>query len=1164
MQRICVQSATRNRITKNDPILYVNPGQETAWTPKFDDCSVGQAHLIFRLTPTTLVPDPPLMELVLSVTRNRCSGLPETTRRETKIDFEHIGFMQTRSHPSSPSNPNWSPKGLCSDHGSPPQQEPSIHLSPQTGHSQQSAPPNCPAHSRASLPNDLPNFRPGPLPQEHHNEACNNYFRDLLDLGANLNNLGINPGQLPGKDQGNDRLFDEDGGGDDEDEDPLQPLQDGALYNNLNLKPEPEPDSDPDDNEPDINNTGFPALDKPRAIQNVYINAYVQKTLHNTTHRSLKHFISSFEESFVENANIDALDLARMARTIGTVEKRLGLSTKDLITTFTLCPKCSTRYSPTYIAASVGMSRGKRPALNWCRIPALPARHPYASDNPGCTKAGCEGLLYTDNILATGGNKWTSSRTFPYISPINWIQRMLACNGIARLVQAWQTPDDQELRPPIGADEWNQDNNCNEPLGDIMDGWGCRSCLAGVQRVVDPVAGTVVDQSVLDPPVQFASHTFGLSLSMNINWFQSNKEGNYSIGACFLVINNLPPHLCFLCKNMCLALVMPSPNEPNNYALDQLMEPLQGVRMPMWNCENQIFEQLNVHGDLHNQITDLMARIKMIGGAGIGSELNFCLYCRTHLSALSAPTGFLRVHFVHRVPEEELDNCFFYRSLDTAEEREAFFQFTGTRFTQLDRLGGWDAARRWPPDAMHLIFLGAVSYIVKQVIFAPGMLNKRPGAIESPVDIYNACLAWFWFPHNFGRLPPKIGQSSARVKAKQWKVLIQILPILMFEAWCKGNTIPPDHIPQGNASTTGAKHQARRAKHLQRRCLQHHTNLGHPEQAHKVADCLPSRNPRRHFRQIMRAAVLFVRVFVYNLSPNQATFLHGLAEALCVEFVRMNIHLPPNFHQLIHLEQFILENGLLYNTHAWPFERVNHDITRINTNGHGNGVLEGTMMKGWWTNSQVQGIIQRLQAIPDRTPANNSAIQNLIGGLKGRIESKRQRGDLMEFLVLEFCWRLWPAHCFYGSGLAIPGGFFVPPEGAVRKHAYVEYDGLRYGSYWHSGGRCACYGFINNQQPVRIEQVLLIEIPQNPQLQTIYIEPDFPWSAWQGHLGATNWKYNTLGPTISVPAAHFSGVFALIDHRMSYGHYWVTLSLKNIQEDFEEEQEDVDNDDAWN
>lgn len=64
--------------------------------------------------------------------------------------------------------------------------------------------------------------------------------------------------------------------------------------------------------------------------------------------------------------------------------------------------------------------------------------------------------------------------------------------------------------------------------------------------------------------------------------------------------------------------------------------------MPVWNTERQQFEDEVVHGDLHNQIADLVARIKMSGAAGVASELNFCMYCRRRLSALSVPAGFIR------------------------------------------------------------------------------------------------------------------------------------------------------------------------------------------------------------------------------------------------------------------------------------------------------------------------------------------------------------------------------------------------------------------------------------------------------------------------------------------------------------------------------------------
>jgi hypothetical protein len=41
-----------------------------------------------------------------------------------------------------------------------------------------------------------------------------------------------------------------------------------------------------------------------------------------------------------------------------------------------------------------------------------------------------------------------------------------------------------------------------------------------------------------------------------------------------MIINNLPRHLRFLRENMALVLIFPGPHEPNDYMLDQIMEPL--------------------------------------------------------------------------------------------------------------------------------------------------------------------------------------------------------------------------------------------------------------------------------------------------------------------------------------------------------------------------------------------------------------------------------------------------------------------------------------------------------------------------------------------------------------------------------------------------------------
>lgn len=104
-------------------------------------------------------------------------------------------------------------------------------------------------------------------------------------------------------------------------------------------------------------------------------------------------------------------------------------------------------------------------------------------------------------------------------------------------------------------------------------------------------------------------------------------------------------------------------------------------------------------------------------------------------------------------------------------------------------------------------------------------------------------------------------------------------------------------------------------------------------------------------------------------------------------------------------------------------------------------------------------------------------------------------------LVVDFCNLVWPDAGIFGDGEVRQ--LYLPREGAMRNFSYVEYDGLRYGAYQHTFGRRACYGFINQRLAVRIERILYIEFPRNPEMRTICaivrhfqvpgIAPIFPW-----------------------------------------------------------------------
>ncbi|KAG9119634.1 hypothetical protein FRC07_005262 [Ceratobasidium sp. 392] len=168
-------------------------------------------------------------------------------------------------------------------------------------------------------------------------------------------------------------------------------------------------------------------------------------------------------------------------------------------------------------------------------------------------------------------------------------------------------------------------------------------------------------------------------------------------------------------------------------------------------------------------------------------------------------------------------------------------------------------------------------------------------------------------------------------------------------------------------------------------------------------------------------------------------------------------------------------------------------------------------------------------------------------------------------LVVWFCINLWPAAGIFGHGIIRDR--YLAPVGMVRNHSYVEQNGIRYGAYHHTSGKGYCYAYIDNHRDaVRIERVLRIELPGQPELhctctlvrrfQVPQIQPQFPWDAWAGNLGTASWEYDELGEVEAISSSRFSGVFALFDLPMSYGRYWVTVALDSVSLEPPQDNED--------
>ncbi|KAG8682574.1 hypothetical protein FRC08_014882 [Ceratobasidium sp. 394] len=207
------------------------------------------------------------------------------------------------------------------------------------------------------------------------------------------------------------------------------------------------------DAEPD-----FAAFEEPDVIRNAYVDTFVQKTRFRATHEALKHQLKSARRTISANPNILQDDIDKMAQTMRTAEKRLGLSTSDVIKTYTLCPVCKRRYDPAYIADTDQSTR---------------------------VNDGCTGILFTNKILASGDRHQVSNSTYPIGSLKAWLQRILLQPGMAELLQNWRTgPDDhEEMVAPISADEWKAALDENALLGDIPLGYAWHERHAALERV---------------------------------------------------------------------------------------------------------------------------------------------------------------------------------------------------------------------------------------------------------------------------------------------------------------------------------------------------------------------------------------------------------------------------------------------------------------------------------------------------------------------------------------------------------------------------------------------------------------------------------------------------------------------------------------------------------
>lgn len=205
-------------------------------------------------------------------------------------------------------------------------------------------------------------------------------------------------------------------------------------------------------------------------------------------------------------------------------------------------------------------------------------------------------------------------------------------------------------------------------------------------------------------------------------------------------------------------------------------------------------------------------------------------------------------------------------------------------------------------------------------------------------------------------------QLSNVYKADQWARLNTFLPALLYCAFQEDGEIPDRDAPRPKLGTNAhdallseeALVNKRRLADLKHRKIVTTTQQEEHERRHPVKI---GRNVLRHFENVLEACVA-VRIWTArSTTPGETLRAEECYARALQDWARMNCHLSPYCHLLLHLRPQILRTGPLPSSWLYGYERANGWLAKVNTNGHAGGQLEATLMRTWTRSQLVHDLV---------------------------------------------------------------------------------------------------------------------------------------------------------------------------------------------------------------
>ena len=374
----------------------------------------------------------------------------------------------------------------------------------------------------------------------------------------------------------------------------------------------------------------------------------------------------------------------------------------------------------------------------------------------------------------------------------------------------------------------------------------------------------------------FLEEDHSYALMLNLDWFQPYQHLQYSVGAIYLSILNLPSTLRYKLHNICLIGIIPGPNEPE-ITVNSYIKPLVNDLLQFWNGVELIVQSTTaakkkVRCAIICCSCDLPAGRKLCGFLGHSAHLG-CSKCKKEFvsgqhgldySGFNRETWVPRTNEEHRKDVEKLSKC---KSKTELAKKESEL---GCRYSSLLDLPYFDPPTMLVIDPMHNLFLGLAKHFIKKVFLKNAILS------ENDLKVLQNRINKVMAPSDIGRIPYKIESSFKSFTADQYKNWVNHYSIM-----CLHGLLSTEHL-----------------------------------------ECW------RHLVLACRILCKFI------LTHNEIV----IADALLLQFCCRTEHLfgkdiiTPNMYMSCHIKECILDYGPINNFWVFSFERFNGVLGKLPNN----------------------------------------------------------------------------------------------------------------------------------------------------------------------------------------------------------------------------------------